>query len=263
MAKFRRQPAVLLCDHRSGGTFLSLALDNHPDVFWARDEPLSPRSIFRKASPKPTPVQALRFALRQPLCDVSGCKVTFRQLSTDAWKVLAAMEAKVILLARRNILRGAVSSCIRYLIRQEKVSRSGRPLHTLSDSFHPSPTPLSPQVVLHECKRRVAALSRVRTKLAQHEFSLLVLDYTDVFGYEGMLNATQVLPIAAEWLCQFLSVPVQPLTAPLRRVNGGPLSEIVENWEKVEEAVKNSPYACWLDEEEGWQKDGPGKWIRR
>ena len=241
MALKPAQPAILIAHTRSGGTFLAHCLSNHPDIFCPRGEPLK---MWHGHIPGTKQTQALAIALHAYHYKVSMCRLTDVQTSIAIYDYLRRVEAKIVLLERRNLLRCAVSQTLMNMVNRGELKR---PIHTTT-TIKPVPVTLSPQAVLERCRWQQEWHERVRQDVAETRLPVLHLTYARVTGGE-MVSAERVSLRETERICSFLGVEHLPLTASLRAVSPFSLKALVANWDNLEEAVQDSEFAHFLKEE--------------
>jgi hypothetical protein len=237
-------PAIIAAGLRTGGTFLSHALSNHPQIFCDRGEPLHRHSPWCEL--RVGHGHILRGLLTQEGYSASLCKLQYDQLYYEhVREVLLDMRARVIHLTRENKLRQAVSLMINNLARKGQVQH---PQH----STEPVPLlrlSLDPDAVLDWC-RDLEEQDRLAAKwLGDTGLPLLHVTYADLVGYEGR-EAREVPPETARKLCKFLGVRPQRLAAELRRVNAYPLPLILGNWDRVRAVIEESEFEYCLGDEE-------------
>jgi hypothetical protein len=242
MIKDTAQPAVIIAAIRSGGTFLSHCLSNHPDVFCDRDESLHHLSVWH------THLTADRVKVLHCLTHMAGwrvsmCKLVYKQaLQGDVWKYLVETKPHVIHLTRRNVIRQAVSALIN---RSARAGKLEHPAHTFDD-VPAVQIELTPDSILELARGLVAQDQQVGQALKEFPH-VLSLDYASLGG-EG--ESVKQLPAeTGRAICSFLGVAYRAMSCDLKRVNPQSLSEILVNWPEVLPAIQASEFAECLDDE--------------
>lgn len=239
--------AVIVAAIRSGGTFLSHCLSNHPQVFCPRGEPLHHKSEWVQAL-KPDRRALLAALLNQTGYTVSMVKLTYAQaLHEHIWPWLDAQQPKVIWLRRGNTIRQAVSVLINRMARAGQLKR---PQHTLKE-MGPVRVTFEPDVILRWARRLKEDDRRVGKRLNRMR-NLYTMSYADVVGGEHM-SAEELPTWTRMKLAVFLGVASDvPLGCDLKRVNPYPLREMLGNWKAVEKVVRASEFAACLEDELAW-----------
>ena len=244
------QPGVIVAAIRAGGTFLSHCLSNHPRICCDRGEPLHHKSSWRRSIGGDVTV-LLRALLNQTGYHVSMCKLTYTQaFHRDVWPEVLDVQPRVIWLRRDNLIRQALSVAIN---KRARAGQLTRPQHTFLRTA-PVAITISPAQFLRYCemldRQNAAAEKRLR-------------DITDVLPvtYEEITEnarhpymATGLNPKAGARLCEFLGVPAHPMPADLRRVNPGPVSDLLANWQEIRDAIAASAYADMAERERHWTR---------
>jgi len=256
----KARPAIILTDYRTGGTFLSLALDSHPLVYCCRAEPLSKTSPWWDHLGAAGPI--LDIVFRQEMCKVAMCKLVYRQVGPLIWDILEERRARVVHLIRSNDLRGACSFMFHNLVRSGQVSRkrAKRSLHIYRRAAQPAPVALDPSTLLQLMRQRVTRRSKALREANEHGLKVLKVTYEGMTGGERA-EASEVRASVAKRLCEFLKVDYQPLVAPTRKVNAYPLWLLISNWQEVEAMVKRTEFAKHLALEEKWVQLEDKTWV--
>jgi hypothetical protein len=239
----RASAALIIAPVRSGGTFLSHCLSNHPDMYWDRGEPLLKRSNWGPYS-QTDRIRLLDVLTNQTGYLVSGCKVTYDQaFQPDVWEWIARRQPYILWLRRENLLRQAVSQVIN---RRVAAGELDRPQHSF-ERLEIEPVEIDPQdivrYIVHFGRQDKGAGQRLREALPY----VLALTYEAITGNE---EATEIAPAEAQRICEFLGVEVLPMTTRMIRIHPGPLSAILSNWPEVRGAVRRSEYAYLLEHEQ-------------
>jgi hypothetical protein len=244
--KYSAQPAVIVADIRSGGTFLAHCLSNHPQIFCDRGESLHRFSVWHTHL-KVHSVDLLHCLLHMQGYCISMCKLTYTQAFHDSvLNYLDKLQPRVIWLRRENVIRQAVSALLNKLARGGKIMR---PQHTF-ESVPPARVVISSEEILQEARDLAERDLAARVKIGSFK-TWLEMTYAEMIG--GEQEAPDGLTEkAARRLCEFLGVRAIPLSCELKRVNPAPLSETLTNWPDVERAVRTSELAYCLKDELTW-----------
>ncbi len=223
-------PIVLITGPRVGGTLLSHCLSTHPQVFFARGEPLS--GVESWARLKVAPVVLLDVLLHMSGYCASGCRLMYSQLhQPDVWGYLQTVQPKVIWLCRANLLEQAFS-----LMTYERE----RPAHSF-ESVCPPSVEVQPRLFLNAVRNLIERNDAAGKKM---------LAFRDVYCllYEAIVpDERGYLPegVATE-LCRFIGVRIEPMRCDLKRINR-PLPEAIANWPEVQKAVEASEFSHYLE----------------
>lgn len=225
---------VIVATSYSGGALLCNCLDSHPQVACERDSPLdeqSPWSMWLEAQEE----DVLHALWSRPGYRAAGFKLSYRQARRIGPEWLAGeVNGRVIHLHRENVLRQTVSSSINTAVRDGRLQH---PHHAFEQPEVVS-IAIEPAWFVEECHRLEMDAAVMLAELVELcEDRMLAFTYADLTRGEG--NEIDGLPDNVAWaLCGWLGVSHLPLVTSTRRVNPQPLSEIVENWDDVLEAVK-------------------------
>ena len=234
-------PAVIIANVRSGGTFLSHYLSNHPDIFCDRGESLHHLSIWHTYLTSDR-VKLLHCLTHMTGWHVSMCKLVYGQaFQPDVWAYLVKTKPHVIHLTRRNVVRQAVSALINRSVRSGQHAQV-HPAHTVED-VPGVKISLTPDSIL-ELARGLATQDRQSTKALAAFPNVLSLDYASLGG-EGTTVA-RIPTKVGQTICTFLGVPYHAMSCELKRVNPQPLAEILVNWRDVRPAIQASEFSEFL-----------------
>ena len=234
------QPAVIISQARSGSSFLTERLSNHPDIFCSRGEPMHTRSVWANF----VSVDLLRCLLHQQFYAVSMCELTRRQAFGAFWDYLTLIQPKAILLSRENVVRQVAEIMLAELNKRGKIQQ---PRHTMVSSPRVQ-VRLASDVLLKRAR------SYARATVVAHErcqvFSrLLEITYADIVGGER-IDAGSIAQPTSGRICSFLGVPPLTMTGRSRAINPYSLREILLNWDEVQKAVAQSELAYCLEDEQ-------------
>ncbi|MBN1956195.1 MAG: hypothetical protein JW900_14275 [Anaerolineae bacterium] len=230
----RARPAVIITGWRTGGTWLTHCLSNHPDIFCARAEALHSESLYRRWA---TPAQVLDFVYGQWHYTVNMCKLTYAQAFRDrpVWEYMTRLKPAVIHLVREDVVRQAVSMI---LLKMHNSGRTAQPAHSLAETT-PARARLDPAMVVRYARNLTAADRSARERLAG--WRVLELTYAEMVGGEGK-SPEYMQKRAAERVCAFLGVPYVRMGSRLKAVNPFALGETVANWAEVRAALLASEF---------------------
>ena len=234
------RPAVVFSQPRTGSTFLTHCLSNHPDIFCYRGEALHGGGIWLTQA-KVAPVDLLRCLLHQPHYVVSMCEVTTHQMSLPSvWEYLVELQPKVIHLYRKNVVRQAVDMELARTHLQSRHSMVEVPRIQMR---------MASDVVLRIAQARVQTTMELCKRYRAFFADVLDLSYAEIVGGEGM--AAEAIPKATtSRICKFLEVPRAVMGCRLKAINPQPLRVILVNWPEVKKAIAASEFA-WCLEDEG------------
>lgn len=213
------RPALLVADNRAGGTYLTLALSNHPDIYCTRGSPLHSKSAWKVVKGGNLP----NLLWSQQFYHVSmfkmGLKVALRH-----WDIVEGHKSpvKVIFLIRKDVLAQAVSRTVQSLRNHswEKVSAK--------------PTTLSVARVVKYYKFYQKGRRQIKQLAAKTALPSLLLTYEEI---TGNVDATCIPKAATKKICNFLGVPVLPLCQGMRKVNPEPPCKWILNWNEILKVV--------------------------
>lgn len=246
------RPAVIIANVRTGGTFLAHCLSNHPQIYCDRDEPLHATGIWRRVFGIIRPHVILSIILHQEGYLASMCKLQYGQSRYfGVWDYLMRCKAKVIHVIRENALRQTISLMINKHVRSGQIDF--HPQQSFVLAGQPIKISLKPDSVLKHIGDIVKADAEMTQRIVDSGLPHMQLTYADIVGGEG-IQAHCIPDATEERLCKFLAVAPCPLYSELRRINPYPLAEMLENWEEIEAAIVNGPFAYCLKDEEIWER---------
>lgn len=246
------KPAVIITHTRSGGTFLSHCLSNHPQIAGERGEPLHWENMWQYEIPGIIDRVILKLTLEKQGYAVGLCKLCYAQVSADAWQYLTQNGAAIIHLVRENVLRAVVSYYATELSRTTEKYAS-YPVHTYQSCVPPRFAMLA-SLVLERCAELRTEQRAWATRLLGSGLPVMAITYAEMVGGEGH-EAVAIPPDLTTRLCDFLGVERRGLSAATRRVNPAPLSAILTNWSEVQAQIASSEFAYCLKGEELWHKN--------
>lgn len=240
MSITKSYPCLIICGTRTGGTYLSHALDAHPDIFSARQEILDGQHITSRLTKGLGPRDRLRLYLEVDGYLVTVAKVVYGQARGEdhvlGW--LDKSAGKSILLTR-NYIHSVISILARKADKHHKLKghyppHTTRPLELFQFTVNPA-------ALLNGARQRKKMDNVYRTKLKGLGIPILEIDYQDIANEGG------VIPLdTTKRLCDFLGVGVEPLRARLRKGIRWSYDRVIVNWPEVYSAVKESEFAKCL-----------------
>ncbi len=226
-----QQRFVIFAQGRSGSTLLTELLNSHPRIFCA-DEILTWHRRYPAVYAKACSVGHR--------ADIYGFKVKLYQL-TDAQRMdqpgdfLRRMHGEgwsVVHLHRRNVLRQALSAMI---------AERRDVYHLAVGASGPRPVRIDPDELLARTAQRVRFGDAERAALDGVPHLSLV--------YEDDLLRPERQQQTADRLFDWLRVETAPVAVRLRKIVGGPVSQVVDNHAEVVAAVAGTPYADLLGQD--------------
>lgn len=246
MGKMDARPVVVVAHTRSGGCWLMHCLSSHPDISCPRGEPLLPASNYRRSFPDVSDVDILRCIGTPEQYRIGAAKVTYNQFTPEIEKWVAQGEVPIIHLTRRNLLRVVVSQLITGLAVSNRIDHVAHSYKTP----YPVQVELPAERILGHCRRMTEKKLKMEERLRQYRH--LDIYYADLVGGEGHVSQ-EMDPVQGALICDFLDIQRTTMTAQLKRVNAHPLERLLTNWAEVQYAVKHSPFAWCLKDEENFK----------
>ena len=249
------QRFIIVAQKRSGGTYLTHCLSNHPQVFCDRGESVHHASVWRRGR---VPADAVyKILTDQEGYRASGFRMVYSQaFDVELWKLTQALKPKVIWLTRENKLRQAVSILVNQKIRKGRAEYF--PVHTLEETGKPPRYTIQPHVIIDAIGGIIAEDKRAIKRISAAQLDYLPLTYGEMVGGEGVTEPC-MHDDAAVKACEFLGVNRLSLCCELKRVHSHPLRAMLANWDAIESALMETPYKRWLADEGRWFFEN-GKW---
>lgn len=241
------QPAVIITNQRTGGTFLAWCLSNHASIHCERGEILHSKNRWSGAYDGDA-IRLLDAALHCQFYRISMVKLVYSQaFRKEIREYLVELQPLVIWLVRENLLRQAVSV---FLLKMSNKGQVEDRVHTVEDSLSIS-VRLDPGAVLSYMGGLDRRNKRARDVLKDFEHVLRVT-YREITGGEN--EGSDRLPEAVgTQICEFLQIPYRPMRAELKRVNPYPLNELISNWTELKMAVRKSRFSRFVESDaEDW-----------
>jgi hypothetical protein len=175
-----------------------------------------------------------------------GVKIKYSELDLPQWKpvlaaILADRELRVVHLTRRNRLKRLVSHAI--------AMTTGVNLALKPDEVHaPVIVRLSPEDCIADFVATAQAEARFRAVFSRH--CVFEVEYEDLIR----ANCT-----ALDELQRFLGVKPTALKPDTIKLNRDNLRDLLDNYDQLEAAFRNSPYAEYLDGDRHHERAGGSK----
>jgi hypothetical protein len=223
---------VILCLGRTGSTHLGSLLGSHPDIHCFGELFTDRKTTLDEAfikSPIDDPVEYVA-QLTRPLTERAvGFKLPLNSIRAHptAVRLLESDELRVVRLRRLNLLALFAS---RRLLATTRVSRSTR------GDYGDTTVTLDPKQCL-AVFRRSEEHERYLDGLAEGN-PVFDITYEDLALGRGLDD-----------LQSFLGVEPVTLQSRFKRLRSRPLSETIENWPEIEQALRGSPYERFLEDD--------------
>lgn len=223
---------VILCLGRTGSTHLGSLLGSHPDIHCFGELFTDRKGTLDEAfikSPIDDPVEYVA-QLTDPLTEQAvGFKLPLNSIRAhpESVRLLEPDELRIIRLRRLNLLALFAS---RRLLATTRVSRSTR------GDYGDTTVTLDPKQCL-AVFRRSEEHDRYLDELADGK---PVFEIT----YEDLAAGLRL-----DDLQRFLGVEPVTLESRFKRIRSRPLSETIENWPEVADALRGSPYERFLEDD--------------
>lgn len=232
---------IVFAQYRSGSTLLSSLLDSHPEVTCEREIFLP--FIFLKFKKVLSPDLIIKsrlircenknygFILRLPQLKQILVKSSIKpekyinKLHSDGWKFIH--------LRRNNPLKQSISN-ITQLIR--------------GHSHDSDKNPLKRTVVRIEPQRLINTVKWMEETSSKEEKIFEDFDHIKIV-YEKHLLHPQFHQETANRIFRFLDIEPVLVSAKLKRISSDNLGEYVENFNEIQEFIKNSEYSKYLNED--------------
>lgn len=227
----KKKEFVIISNPRSGSTHLRLLLNSHPmiesygEVFMYGFQILKFfisvfRNIFKKSSLK----RVLSFKKNSTLC---GFKILYHQFRYTPLIefIFLRDDIKVIHILRRNLLRIYISHIIAKKT-QQWCSYSETSLRKISVG----------------CGGVIKELEGLKSRQGKYCEKIKNNDVIEIYYEDLIKNTKKVLKDVQK----FLGVPVEKLSSNLVKQNPYKISEMVENYDELEETLKGTKYEWML-----------------
>lgn len=215
------RPAILAADCRSGSTFLSGCLSNHPEIFWTRGEIASKRFEVKVSK-----TELLSFVFHQQWYSSAGVKVMLSQFTDSLVQYLSAVDGLlVILLRREDVVEQAISWEANL---KTNFAHNWLRLQPPEVEVELSVCDVNSRVDL--IRRRYARLTDIVSKLGAETLEVTYEQLT------GGRDASEVAFEQAKRICEFLRVDFRPLYTQQRKLT----QVVVKNRGYIYERLRNS-----------------------
>ncbi len=227
MARF-----VILCLGRTGSTHLVSLLDSHPQIrcfgelFTHHEGTLDEAYVTSSQSDPQDYVDHLTAPLTE---SAVGFKLPLSSIRAhpDALGLLEPRDLRMVRLCRLNLLALFVS---RRLLASTRVPQSTR------GDYGDATVVLDPKQCL-AVFRRTEEHERYLDEIAAGKPVFRIT-------YEELVTGRRLAEIQ-----RFLGVEPAALRSPFNRIRSRPLAETIENWSEVEDALRDSPYERFLEDD--------------
>lgn len=225
------RPFILLFQGRSGSTYVTEALDAHPDVRAGLE-----RFAGLRRSPERQLERIRRFYDGHPDHRAVGFKTKLRDIGDPHALAaeLRARRARVIYLARRNLVKQVVS-----FFNSERLHARTDEWNRYGDDERLGPL----EVDVHDVVEALDRIERRHRRLLDYATSLdlplLVVHYEDLLDDREHFFRT---------LFGFLGVCDVPVEGRARKATADTLHEAVANHAELRDALRGTPYEEMLDE---------------
>ena len=221
-------PAIVVADCRTGGSFFCTCLSNHPAIFCERGEVLHWQSEWLHTISDAK--DRLNLVFRQAWYEASMCKILSRHaLEGKLWEFLKSYsDMKIIFLEREDILAQALSWEMNVIIRGQGGS---------SHSFFgrdKTKYKLDPEKVIWRYDSIVNRLVRSREILEEATIPVLYLTYEQLTGGRETFKIESKV---ANEICTFLGVEYWSLFTRMNKMHTVPWEEQIINWPEVQNAL--------------------------
>lgn len=250
------QPFVIIAGRRTGGTYLTHCLSNHPQIYCDRGESIHHDAVWRRHIP---PRKIVYVLTHQEGYHASGFRMVYDQaFHKNVWPQILRIKPKVLWLTRENLLRQGTSIAINRLVRMDKIAYF--PVHSFEEPQTPRYT-IDPAHILKWCHYAAEQDRRAAKRFIDAGLDYLPLTYEQLVGKLGVTQPC-LLHGAQERVCGFLGVRSIELCSDLRRVHRHPLAAMFKNWKQIKRAIARSEWAHWLAQEDKWYQNEKGRWAK-
>ena len=221
---------VILCLDRTGSTYLQELLDSHPDVrcfgeLFSNEAFADPEHFARSGHTDPLNYMA---EVTSGLTKAAvGFKLPLNSIRAfpASLDLLVERDVRVIRLVRENHLAQYVSW---------RLFQRGLVAKSRQGSYGDEPLVIEPDKAIRSMAQR-AFHDRLLDEIARRHPHLRIT-------YEELARD----PTLDETL-DFLGVQAASLRSDLRKLRIRPLSEVIENWDELSDALAGTPYEGFLD----------------
>lgn len=247
---------VIATSQRSGSVLLERSIGSHPDahcygelllgIGGFRDAAI-PEVIRRRRRQRHyysmirtgaavQPARHVRKAFEERTEAAVGFRLMHSHARPTVIRYLHSLDARVIFLGRRNLLRQVVS---RQIMHQRQRAIGIGSAHSDSGAFTET-VHLEPGQVVRDMDRLVEGEQRSRKSLAG--LPSIDLTYEDLMGTDGLLDTA-----TNDLICDFLDIDNIQLHADLVRTGGQSLKDSVVNFDEVAAAIAASEHGAVLE----------------
>ena len=241
---------VVLSLQRSGSTYLISSLNNHPNIecsgeIFKRNNPLRiilPEHSYSHSENESIKSRLMHFFNRSKLTSLHMSKIYNSQNDKVIGFKLMPRQIRKFPESIRYILKNKVK--ILFLYRSNYFNRFVSIQRAAKTGVYGSKKAVEDTIRFKiDTKLLIGNLNKIEeetnkmlslAKQAEH----MAIQYEDFFG-----KANQQI---GKEICAFLQVEDLPLQSPLKKIINNSLSEIIINYDEVEETLKNSKYKHFL-----------------
>ena len=241
---------IITCAPRTGSTMLRMMLNRHPNIICHGEaitlegKPNLGRKYHKKINKTVDELAKIRsqdsvnflyeYVFNQENCEAVGVKIKYRQLEEQFQKIFDKITndttISIIHLTRKNLLKRYVSN---------RLSGSKKTPHVITDLKEKQEQPkvkINVQKCLEDIFYVKEAESRFREYFKNHRLFEIV--YEDILAERNQQMAE---------LQEFLGVKSKELKPKTLKINSDNLEDIVENYQELVMAIKETSYAQYLD----------------
>lgn len=242
---FNSTKAVLVTGARSGGTFLSTCLSNHPEVYFLREEPFSRQGVYAEL---PNDEAILYQIYRQRLYKVNGFKTVFAELTSPRLESIFSWSPKIMYLLRRNVVKQALSGLIMHRVMKIHGEDTGAlPIHsfekvdqTVTFEIDPGDLIMASRAIKEKHK---AYVEWVKEKADFCGLDQLTLYYEDLYTpaeKTGLVGITYIRQDQEDLIADFLGIDREfPLFSTMYKISNNSFGRI-RNYEECYNAIKET-----------------------
>jgi len=241
---------LIITSQRTGSTFLRLSINSHSEVI-CEGEPLIggpiplpkiledrryPAKVYRYIKARAwNPTKILEDFFKRDDQKVLGCKAMYNHLRNKSVKNFLQQhtEIRIIHLRRDNLLKQYISKRLLGVKRRKRWEpHSTVKLPVVSVRINPD---AAIKAMLH-CKKQF------------NEFEELLSSHNKIeVIYEDMIDGKRLNDKTTKAICGLLDIEYRPLFCDLVKTNPNQLKLMIENYEDIKIALKNTEFERFLD----------------
>ena len=248
---------VILGTQRTGTTLVRTSLSSHPDIlccgeafslgakpysnpdgYWWYSRQQLKRRVQAVLRPSSVVGGYLDYLYSSTGYSAIGFKLMLNQCVARPyiWSLLLQRDVRAVLVRRVNILRTLVSRCSAKESGVYHVSQT-LPVTSAVKDWVPQSVEIRTATLVKDLAAIDAEYSAWQARLRNS------VEYIDV-GYEDYVADADA---GNRKILEFLRVRQQPLESDLKKVNPGPLSDLISNYEQVVMTLRDTRYAQYLE----------------